>query len=352
MNLQGLLKNYLNFINNFLPKARPKTVVGFDIGTSSVKAVEIAYTKDSLEIQNWGLEAIDGGEAQGALKRLFNRMNIKDQIPVTSVSGKGTLIRYVDMPRMTIEELRKSFVYEIDKYFPFDPQTIYTDCYIIDPQSKEKKISVLVVAAKKDLVDERRKLFKDIGVDLMYVTTNAIATANAFERLVKGKEGTTGARAILDIGGSISNLMVLDQNNSPSFTRDIFFGSQDMTKQIANTLGITIEEANKLKMAPGERINEVLQACESSIDNLTGEIHLSLDYFATEKNSHVAELFLVGGGSLFKGIEELFEKSLNIPVKVWNPLADLKLSPHVEASNIHAYSSQLGVAIGLALTKV
>jgi type IV pilus assembly protein PilM len=351
MNLQGLLKNYLNFANQILPKTRPKTVVGFDIGTSSVKAVEIAFTEDSFEILNWGMEIIDGSDAQNALKRLFSRMNIKDQIPVTSVSGKGTLIRYVEMPRMSIDELRKSFIYEIDKYFPFDPQTIYTDCYIIDPQSKEKKISVLVVAAKKELVDERIKIFKDIGVDLMHVTTNAIATANAFERLVKGKR-TEGARAILDIGGSISNLMVLDQNNSPSFTRDIFFGSQDMTKQIANTMGITPEQANRLKQAPGDRLNEVLQACESSIDNLTAEIHLSLDYFMTEKNSHVTELFLVGGGSLFKGIEELFEKSLNIPVKVWNPLANLRLSPQVAATDINAYSSQLGVAIGLALTKV
>jgi type IV pilus assembly protein PilM len=351
MNLQAFLTKYLNFISGFLPKSNPQTVVGFDIGTSSVKAVEIVSNGDSYEIQNWGLAPIDGADAKEALKQLLMKMNIRDQIPVTSVSGKGTLIRYVDMPRMPIDELRKSFVYEIDKYFPFDPQTIYTDCYVIDPQSKEKKVSVLVVAAKKDLVDERVKLFKEVGVDLTYVTTNAIATANAFEKLMKEQQAE-GGRAILDIGGSVSNLMILDQNNSPSFTRDIFFGSYDMTKQIANTLGITTEEANQLKRNPGDKLNEVTQACESSIENLIGEIHLSLDYFMTEKNSHVSELFLVGGGALFKGIEQSFEKNLNIPVKVWNPLAGLRLGPQVASSDINAYASQLSVAIGLALTKV
>lgn len=351
MNLQSFLNSYLNFVSRFLPKSRPKTVIGFDIGTSSVKAIEIGYSGDSLEILNWGLEPIDGMDAKAALKQLLTRMNFKDQIPVTAVSGKGTLIRYVDMPRMPIDELRKSFVYEIDKYFPFDPQTIYTDCYVIDPQSKEKKVSVLVVAAKKELVDERIKLFKDAGVDLTYVTTNAIATANAFGRLIKDQKNE-GARAILDIGGSVSNLMILDKSNSPSFTRDIFFGSHDLTKQIANTLGVTVEQANELKRNPGDKLAEVTQACETTLDNLISEIHLSLDYFMTEKNSHVNELFLVGGGSLFKGMEETFAKTLNITVKVWNPLDGLSLSSQVSANDINAYASQLGVAIGLALTKV
>jgi type IV pilus assembly protein PilM len=350
MSFQLFLNNYLNFVSNLLPQSR-KTVVGFDIGTSSVKAVEMAYAKDSFEIQSWAVEPIEGGDAATALRRLYSRMNIKDQIPVASVSGKGTLIRYVDMPRLPIEELRKSFVYEIDKYFPFDPQTIYTDCYIIDGQSQEKKVSVLVVAAKKELVDERIKLFKEVGMDLTYVTTNSIAAANAFERLIKGQQAA-GARAILDIGGSVSNLMILDKNNSPSFTRDIFIGSNDMTSQIANTLGITIAQANDLKREPGEKFNEIVKACESSLDNLTGEIHLSLDYFMTERNASITELFLVGGGSLFKGIEGIFEKGLNIPVKIWDPLADLRLGAAVSASDIKTYSSQLGVAIGLALTKV
>ncbi|MBI3601709.1 MAG: type IV pilus assembly protein PilM [Candidatus Omnitrophica bacterium] len=351
MNWLAPLHQYLNFINRFLPKSRLTAVVGIDIGTSSVKAVEIARTNNSFEIHRWALESIEGTDTKAAVKRLFSRMNIKDQTPVTSVAGKGALIRYIDMPRMTPEELRKSFVYEIDKYFPFDPQTIYTDCYITDPQSKEKKMSVLVAAAKKELVDERIQLFKEVGMNLTYVTTDAIAMANAFEQLVTDETTPTAAKAILDIGGMVSSLMIL-KDHSPCFTRDIFIGSQEMSKQIANILGVDLAKAEEIKRAPAEMFNEVIQACEAPLDNLIGEIHLSLDYFMTEKNVQVAELFLVGGGSLLKGIEGVFEKSLNIPVKIWNPLAGLRLGAEMASSDIHLFSSQLGVAIGLALTQV
>ena len=352
MNWQLLFNNYFHLVNKFLPQSQQKPVIGFDIGTSSVKAVEIRTTQEgSFEIQRWALEPIEGLDTKAALKRLFSRMNIKDQVPVTSVSGKGTLIRYIDMPRLTIEELRKSIVYEIDKYFPFDPQTIYTDCYIIDPKDKEKKMSVLVVATKKELVDERIKLFKEVGLELTCVTTNSIATANAFERLVKVQD-PAGARAILDIGGSVSNLMILDKNHSPRFTRDIFIGSQDISNQISNILGVNLAKAEELKRSPGDKLNEIVQASEASVENLIGEIHLSFDYFITEKNLPVDDLFLVGGGALFKGIEKTFEKSLNMPVKIWNPLTDLRLAPEVASSDINSFSSQLGVAIGLALTKV
>jgi type IV pilus assembly protein PilM len=146
--------------------------------------------------------------------------------------------------------------------------------------------------------------------------------------------------------------MILDKNHSPSFTRDLFVGSQDISKQIATQLGVSFEKANELKLNPGERRNEILKACEPSIQSLVAEIQLSLEYFKTEKNSLVSELFLVGGGSLLQGIEESFEKSLNIPVKVWNPLAGIKLGALVSRSDIQNHSSQLGVAIGLALTKV
>ena len=351
MNLRSLLQQYLNFLNRVLPKSRQTLVVGFDIGTSSVKAVEIGYVDNSFEIKRWGLEPIEGADTKAALKRLFSRMNIKDQIPVASVSGKGTLMRYVDMPRMPIEELRKAFVYEIDKYFPFDPQTIYTDCYIINSPIKEKKMTVLVVAAKKELVDERIKLFKEAGMILAHVTTNSIATASVFEKLAS-QQVMTGASAVLDIGGSVSNLMIFDKNHSPCFTRDIFTGSQDMSKQIANSMGVDVAQAEQIKLSPGDKANDIIQACEASIDNLIGEVHLSFDYFMTENNLNVSALFLVGGGSLLRGIEGIFEKNLNIPVKVWNPLSGVNLGPEVNASEVNKFSSQLGVALGLALTKI
>ena len=113
------------------------------------------------------------------------------------------MIRYVDLPRMPMDDLRKSYVYDLDKYFPFDPKSIYTDCSILNPDRKEKKMVVLLAAVKKEMVDERVKLFEETGFELNRVTINSIAIANAFNRLGPPVTPSGKAKAVLDIGGSV-----------------------------------------------------------------------------------------------------------------------------------------------------
>ena len=351
LDIKASLNTYLSMINRLIPKPVHSSVIGIDIGTSTVKAVGMAEIGAHLEINSWAVECIEAEDVKGALARLLARIPFADKVPVAAVSGKGTLIRYIDMPRMPLEDLRKSFAYDLDKYFPFDPQSIYTDCFILDGKSREKRMPVLVSAVKKDIIDGRLKLFKEVGIEISHITINSIATANAFERLGLAMAQTTQAKAILDIGGSVSNLLII-KDRIPRFTRDIFVGSNEMTKQIANTLGIDVAQAEQLKSSPGNRGNEVMDACDAAVGNLVSEIRLSLDYFMTEKNIQVDEFFLLGGGALFKGIEGVFEKNLGIPVKKWDPLTDVRLSAPVSSSDIRRFSSQLGVAVGLALTKV
>ena len=230
------------------------------------------------------------------------------------------MIRYVDLPRMPLEDLRKSYIFDLDKYFPFDPKSIYTDCSILDPEGKDKKMLVLLAAVKKEMVDERLKLFKEAGLELNRVTINSIATANAFNRLGPQVTASGKAKAVLDIGGSASCLMIF-KDSSPRFARDIFVGSQELTKKIANALGVDAGQAETIKRQPGDKLAQVIEACDMPINNLITEIRLSIDYFMTEKNIQVDELFLAGGGSLLKGIEGVFEKNLGLPVKIWNPLS-------------------------------
>ncbi len=362
MDFKSLFDGYLTFVNRFVPQHRRPPVLGIDIGSSTVKAVEVALAAGGYEIRVWAVEPIQDEDVKSALSRLLKKIQYAGQTIVTSVSGKGTLIRYIDLPRMPSADLRKSFGYDLDKYFPFDPQSIYTDCAILDPASKDKHMFVLVAAVKKEIVDEKLKLFKGLGLEVEHITTNSIAIVNAFAQLGPSIAGPAngGAKAILDIGGSMSNLLIV-KDRSPRFTRDIFVGSEEMTNQIAHALGVDASRAEAIKRAPGERLEAVLAACENPITNLIEEVRLSLDYFITEKNIQVDEFFLIGGGSLLKGIAGAFEKSLGMPVKTWDPLAPavggaggavMRLGPSVVSSDIHVSSSQLGVAIGLGLSDV
>jgi type IV pilus assembly protein PilM len=289
-----------------------------------------------------------GNDTKGALKKICERMHFTDQFLVSSVFGKGTLIRYVDMPRMPLEDLRKSYVFDLDKYFPFDPKSIYTDCAILDPEGTDKKMLVLMAAVKKEMVDERIKLFSEVGLELNSVTINSIATANAFSSLGPPVTPSGKAKAVLDIGGSASCLMIF-KDSSPRFARDIFVGSQELTKKIANVLGVDAAQAEAMKIQPGDKLAQIIEACDMPINNLISEIRLSMDYFMTEKNIQVDELFLGGGGALLKGMEGVFEKNLGLPVKIWNPLLNVRLKTPVVSQDIHTYAAQFGVALGLVV---
>lgn len=348
MDLKNFFEEYLKFVNHLIPKPPSSPVIGIDIGTSSIKAVELGVSSGGLEIRHWAIEPLVGQDTKGALKKITDRLHLSNQLLVSSVFGKGTLIRYVDMPRMPLEDLRKSFVFDLDKYFPFDPKTIYTDCSILDPDGKDKKMSVLLAAVKREMVDDRLKLFKEVGLDLNRLTINSIATANAFNRLGPQVSASGKAKAVLDIGGSASCLMIF-KDSIPRFSRDIFVGSQELTKKIANTMGLDADKAEAIKRQPGEKLSQVIEACDMPLNNLITEIRLSVDYFMTEKNIQVDELFLGGGGSLLKGIEGVFEKNLGLPVKIWNPLVSVRLNTPAASADIQAYAAQFGVALGLGI---
>lgn len=353
--LNHLLEQYFRFVKKFLPSEKGVTKVGLDLTGNSCKFVELAQIGDHYEIQGWGIEPFAGNAVDG-LKAALNKHTLSLKSPVTSVSGKGTLIRYIDMPRMSINELKKSFSLEVDKYFPFDQNSIYTDCSILDPKNKDKKMAVLIAAVKKEMIDERLKVLAAAGLEPQQVTINAIAVANAYQRLANRQNADSAdknkncAKAILDIGDSVSNLMIL-KDAVPRFTRDIFIGSQEITKRISNALGITMEEAERLKREPGDQLENIYDICESTISNWVSEIRLSLDYFITEKNIQVDELLLTGGGSMLSGIEAMFEKNLDLKVRKWDLLAGVNFASNIDTGEIIKQAPRLGVAMGLAVSQ-
>jgi len=348
MDYKQLFDQYLILVNRLIPKPLAPPVIGIDIGTSSIKAVELGQVPGGVEIRHWAVEPLVGNDTKSALKKISERLHFNNQQMVSAVFGKGTLIRYVDLPRMPLEDLRKSYIFDLDKYFPFDPKSIYTDCSILDPDSKEKKMLVLLAAVKKEMVDERLKMFKEAGLELNRVTINSIAIANAFDRLGPQVIASGKAKAVLDIGGSASCLMIF-KDSSPRFARDIFVGSQELTKKIANAFGVDEVQAEAIKRQPGDKLAQVIEACDMPINNLIAEIRLSMDYYMTEKNVQVDELFLSGGGSLLKGIEGVFEKNLGLPAKIWNPLVNVRFKNPTVPEDIQAYAAQFGVALGLGL---
>lgn len=356
--MNQLLEKYFQIVKNIIPEKDRSTTVGIDIGVESCKIIELAKNGETYEILRCGIEAISNSDIGSTLKRALSNLNIQSKSVTTAVFGKGTLIRYIDMPRMPLEDLRKSFAIEADKYFPFPIDQIFTDCYILDPKGKDKKMSVLVAAAKKEIINERVQLLTGIGLQTNFIGVNPLAIANVFN--VLGEKtlplGGSGAFdetkslgiAVLDLGEKVSNLTIL-KDNIPRFTRDIYVGGQELTKRISNNLGVSMNEAEMLKRKPGERLSEVLNACESVLMNLISEVRLSFDYFITEKSIQISKLYLTGGSSMLEGLAGFFSKNLDIQIELWNPMVNLKIGPDVAEGDLKRNIGSLGVALGLSL---
>ncbi len=345
-------EQYINFVKRYIPEPQVKARVGLDIGASSCKMVALAPKGSSYELLGWAIEPVNGGDIESSVKKVLLNCSDLSSPPVTSLSGKGTLIRYVEMPKLSKEELKKSFNYEADKYLPFSMQDIYADCFILDHHLAGSKMRVMIAAAKKELVDQRVKLCSQLGIQPEVITLDPLALINAYQHLGVGHKELASEKngvAILDMGDRVTTLNIL-VGEMPRFSRDLSWGAADLVKNIIRSLNVTPEEAEQFKFDPGSRKEEVLQAVESVFANLISELRMSFDYFLTENNVSISELLLTGGVSLFWGLQEMFEHSLEVQVKPWDPFKNLEFAPNVSREELMKVSGQLGVALGLALS--
>lgn len=352
MDVKRLFQQYLDFVKKYIPEPRARSSVGIDIGLSSCKMVEVRPKGSTFELAQFGIEPIVNGNPLPAVQALLAKTADIQKAPATAVHGKGTLIRYIDLPRMSPEELKKSFVYEADKHLPFTADQIYLDCMILDPKGKDSKMTVLAAAAKREIIDERMELLKNAGVQPDFVTLNSIAMGNVINALGATQAGEEsknkeGAFAIIDVGAKVTNVNIM-HGGLPRFTRDIFIGGMDLTRQIANGLEISLEEAEKIKCDPGARQQEVVSACEPVVMNLISDMRLSFDYFVTEHNVPITKIFLSGGGSLMSGMPDLFSNYLEIESVLWDPFRYIDIPDNLKG-DAKKVSSQFGVALGLAL---
>jgi type IV pilus assembly protein PilM len=320
---------------------------------------------------NWAVEPIKGTDTISAIKNLLQKIGSQSKDICTAVAGQGTLIRFIKMPRMSLEQLKESLTLEADKYFPFPINEIYMDCQIIeDKRIKDNKMSVLVAVAKKNIIDERLALITELSLQTDVVGLDAVAVSNAaMEFQAKngyqpdGKE--SGVFAVLDMG-ELKTTVVIFRDGAPRFTREISVGGKDCTQKIMEVLGCSSQEADDMRCQPGSRQEESFSACQSILQNLVSEIRLSFDYFSSEdslqaKSSadeissedsfQVSKIFLTGDNANCSKTKEFFTKELGISVESWVPSAELEFESDASKEEFLRNINQLSVALGLAVTK-
>jgi len=337
----------------FLKKRPPKEslVTGLDLGTYAVKAVKLKFSEGAVELVDFRIEPASA-DMSTAVKKTAEALSIK-QLNL-SASGTSGLLRYVDFPKMSEDELSGALKFEAEKHIPFPINEVNLDSHILKQDGPAGKTKVLLAAVKKDFVAQQLKMVKDntqATVNLFDLDSVALINAFNFNYSTDSKEGSGTSVALLNIGASVANLNILE-HGVPVLSRDLRIAGNDFTQKISDMLGVEFSQAEGLKMNPQEeRIEKITMAVDSVLANLVAEIRTSFDYYDSQGASSVSKIFLSGGGSNFAPLPEKLSGFLGIQAELWDPVIRIKQTPGVRGRLSKGVSGQLAVAIGLALRR-
>jgi len=329
-------------------KKKPKRLLALDMGSHSIKALDIGVSGDRLRLNGLAYAEVPAdGNRTDVLRRVVHENRFRGQSAVTSVSGRNVIVRYVPMAQMSDDELRTAIRFEADKYIPFGVDEVQLDCARIAEMPNMNEMKVLLVAVKRSLIDEQVNLLREVGLIPAIIDVDAFALGNAFT--VSGpRPGADSVTALIDIGSQKTNITII-QNDIAHFAREVYVAGSDFNDLIARRLGVDPLSVDDLKRNPGEQLDAVREAMQIALDDLTNEIALSFDFFENENEKTVSEIYLSGGGVLFSGIEEIFAQQLGKPTFLWNPAEAIDVRVGGQASaKLQADPSQFAICVGLA----
>ena len=329
-----------------------KSIVGLDIGSSAIKAVELSRVGKEVQVTGFGqieLASEDPKDVVAAITELMREGGFRTKNVVTSVSGKMVIIRYLSMVPMSDEELRNAILFEAEKYIPFTLDECVLDCQRFDEPEGGNSANVLLVAVKDAVLDHHLGLVQKAGLtpDIIDVDAFALSNAHSLLRSCNGQGPEEGVIAFVDVGATKTSLNIV-RNGVSLFTREIYFGGKDLTQSIARRLAIDEQEAEFLKRSPGEEYESVKEAVFPTIDDLGNELQLSFDYFESQNGCGPERILLSGGASRFSFFRESFERIFEKPTGIFNPFEGLPVSEDIDQDLLASGGPQLVVAAGLA----
>jgi len=336
-----------------------KTIVGLDIGSSSIKAVELKKSRGGIELSHVGVEPLandvvvdsmimDSPAVASAITKLFTESGIKSRAVATSVSGHSVIVKRIPVPTMTEDQLADNISTEAAQHIPFDIADVNIDYQILSDDLSGPQMDVLLVAVKKDKILNYTNVLSMAGKAPTIVDIDVFALQNCYEYNYEPSPASTVA--LLNLGASVMNINIL-KGSTPLFTRDVSVGGHQYTDALQKELDLSFEDAESLKL--GEKVGTVSEDAKLPIlqqvtEIIVLEIQKTFDFFrATAAGEHIERIFLAGGSSKVPGLMEALRQEFSLPVEVLNPFA--KITPATSSDLIERNAGQLAVAVGLAL---
>ncbi|MCS6884222.1 MAG: type IV pilus assembly protein PilM [Acidobacteriota bacterium] len=344
-----------------------KSVVGLDIGSSAVKAVELKGSRGNYELVSIGHvtllsdtivdgHIIDLNHVSDAINRIFQEQGIKTNLVGTSVSGHSVIVKKINMPVMSQEELAEKITWEAEEYIPFSLEEVNLSYEIAGIDASGTGMDVLLVACKKEKIAQYTQVINQAGKQLHFVDVDSFAVQAAYELNYDPMPTTTVA--LLNIGASVMNINVV-RGTTSVFTRDISVGGNQYTDLLQKELNLTFEEAESLKRGlpteSGVRPEDVQQLIKSVSEILALEVQKTLDFFRGASSSmadvsKVDRMLISGGSSKVPGLTGYMAERFGVPVDRFDSFRKIKYNTKkFDEDYIRELSPNMAVAVGLAL---
>ena len=363
-----------------MPPPKNNQLVGLDIGSHAIKLVEIEDTKKGRVLKNFGIiglpqDAIVEGAIKemeivsSAIKTLYKNLKIKNKNVVTSISGYSVIVKKISIQKRGEAELDASIQDEAEQYIPFDINDVNLDYEVLSPpeeEGAEKKaegekdkmdkglMDVMLVAAKKDIVEDYVSLLHLTGLSPAILDVDAFALQNVFEL---SSENISGCYALVNVGAEELGINAI-KNGVSIFTRDSSYGGYQINEAIMSKFDVSYEEAEKIKLG-GTKIDHkdkgaLEEIFTSVISGWVNEIKRALDFLATTYPDETIEKIVISGGSCrFPGFQKYLELETEIPVVELNPFGNLQVNDKAFDPKYLTYMApQAAIAVGLALRSI
>jgi type IV pilus assembly protein PilM len=339
---------------------RSKPVVGLDIGSSAVKAIELKPSGRGYRVVAIGVEPlppdsiVDGATVTDAVRRVLQSPRFKAKDVVASLSGSSVIVKKISLPVMSEQDLAESIYWEAEQYIPFDIQDVNLDYEVLTPLAERQgTMDVLLVAAKKDKIADYTGVVSQAGRTPVVVDVDAFALQNAYEANY-GSE-TNRVVALVNVGASAVNINIVSGGQSV-FTRDVSVGGNAVTEAVQKELGLPFEGAEDAKKGipvDGVRFDDVRPVLRAVTDNMLLEVEKTFDFYkATTASDRIDRVVLSGGASLVDGFDVAVRERLDTEVQRFDPFRQVIFDPaKLQAGAVEDYAPVCAVALGLALRK-
>jgi type IV pilus assembly protein PilM len=354
------LKHTLNPVEHSMAK-KENLIIGVDIGSHAVKVCQIQKAGSDYRLVSVGSAAVPPGavedgvlqdpdEVAKVIDELFKNLKIKSKRVGISISGYSVIVKKINLEVMGDEELDEYIAEEAEQYIPFDIDDVYLDYQVIRAGNDEfDRSDVMLVAAKKEVIDDYLDMLQELKLLPVLVDVDGFALENIWECASNRQDNV----ALVDIGASKMNINIIADGASV-LARDVVVGSEQLTSQIANTLDIGFEKAEKLKLGhipAGEYQEELEEIFTQTCTQWVLEIKKAIDlYIANNPDKPLVSLVLSGGGSKVRGLKQYIAAETGLDVVAFNPFSSMKLNEKkIDREYLEVIAPEMAIAAGLAI---